>query len=44
MLTAPNIFDQDEGDGRVVLLITSTKPKDIAAVTQAARLCCRTAT
>jgi ferredoxin len=39
VLTAPVVFDQDEEDGRVVLLVTDPPEELQDAVRQAERLC-----
>jgi ferredoxin len=39
VLTAPEVFDQDEEDGRVVLLVTDPPEELQDAVRQAERLC-----
>jgi ferredoxin len=39
VLTAPEVFDQDEEEGRVVLLVTNPPEELQDAVRQAERLC-----
>ncbi|MEU6561407.1 ferredoxin [Nocardia nova] len=38
-LTAPAVFDQDPGDGRVVAATTDPTPPDHAAVREAVSVC-----
>jgi len=38
-LTAPDVFDQDDDDGRVVLRTHRPRPDDLNAVQQALMLC-----
>ena len=39
VLTAPDVFDQDEDDGRVVLLMPDVTEEQEAAVRKAIQLC-----
>ena len=39
VLTAPDVFDQDEDDGRVLLLDAEPPPDKEEAVRQASQLC-----
>ena len=38
-LTAPELFDQDAGDGRVLLLNAEPRPSQVAAAREAADVC-----
>jgi ferredoxin len=37
--TAPGLFDQDDDDGRVVVLVTELRKDDVAAAREAVSLC-----
>lgn len=38
-LTAPNVFDQNDEDGRVLLLVERPSPTDVQGVHEAVALC-----
>lgn len=39
VLNAPEVFDQSDGDGRVILVTRRVRPADVEAVARAAAAC-----